>query len=1160
MVWSIQYFASGVWVTKRFPTLQNCVLWLPFDEGSGSTAYDASGNGNNGTLVNSPSWVAGQFGDALQFSGSTQYVSLPTNVYGLGITNQATFCAWIYPTASETAATIFGDYASSEGMALRLNALASITFYIYPGNYRETVTYAFSLNTWYFIVAEMGADGYLHIFINGTEVGTPVTLGGNIGNSADKLNIGATGGGGSCFAGIIDDVRIYSTALSPQQISDLYKNNVDAVIDQAIDELNGQLELDFIIPNTPSNLAFVQYSTGGGYPVQLLWNSNVVFSGLLMAYQATFTQIECTVYNNTAEVMKKHTITGQYTNVAANTIFAAICAASGVTAGSCPSTVVSTQFNATDCYTAALNLANILGLNMFNSGVTVNIALKGNQTPTALTVDSQSSVSIDRSKAGYDGVIVRGVDPNGNAITGKAGNTSASYNVQTITNKVASSIATLNLLATYYLQALQETNSGCPLECDISQAAALNSGDLVTITNGTGLGLSGTYMIYKITKNLTKATINIVRPTAVFANLSGVNLDNLLNGIASSTTALNTMPVSSDQVQGASVSLQSLIGFYHLGEGSGTVATDNSPNTNNGTIGSGNTWIPGPETEVLTFNGNGSYVDISNTPNNILDFSGLSKFSFTAWFSPTVAASQYLVYKANQFYVQLLANGSIVFGLHIGGAWVTLTAPAGSAPLIGRLFVACIYDGTNMYMYLNGPVLVQQAQTGTIGSSTSDTYIGAQTASAGGFTGVIDEAMFFARVLGATEVYSLYFFPLITFVNVPTTVTVSNGDLYLTYATNIKSKYTVNLSYLLNSCILSGKVVVSSATGTMNCYEAGYVVLALLQYSGSSYYSQVQSILDLWASLQNSDGSWYQQYNPYSPYAVVTQTSEGTDGNLKVDSGAALLAWAMSNYDRLTSGTRYKANVQHALDFLRTLQYAHTVAYSSNLIANEILDGTTDTTALLADCAECLLSAKFAMDAYGASLATTSGYSVQTFANNLYYSIAVTGWRGNTAQYYDTSYPYGQNTNVPFTYEEKISYTQALCSWAVYVFAKSAYQTAGDFSSQCEICLSYINTLTRGSWGGEYYCPYTGAAGQTQNEYSGYAALMAIACQNVGSVTYASLIAGLISFIKWLTLNGGQVCDFVDVTGRVWRSQIGTTEDGFLVLPIALALLAGAGT
>jgi hypothetical protein len=925
----------------------------------------------------------------------------------------------------------------------------------------------------------------------------------------------------------------------------------DAVIDQVIDEVNGQLgaagqqEFDFIIPNTSANLTFVQTDQ----QVQILWGSTSVFAGLLRAYKAKFVSITATVYNSVFELMKKQTITGKYSSVSASTVLAAICAACGMTVGSCPSTVISTQFNATDCYTAALNLANILGLNLFNSGNTVNIALKGNQTPTAITIDTESEVDIDRSKAGYDGVIIRGVDQAGNAITGSAGNTGAGYSVKTLTNKVAMDQATLNSLATEYLQSLQQTNSGSPLVCDIAQAALLNSGDLITVTNGAVFGLSGSYEIFKITKTLVKATVEIVHSVNDFSIL--------VDAMASSTTALSTLPVSSDQVQGASVSLQSLIGFYHLGEGSGTVAIDNSPKANNGVIGSGNTWIPGPETDVLMFNGNGSYVDI---PNNTVDFGGLSKFSFTAWFSPTAAASQYLVYKANQFYVQLLANGSIVFGLYIGGAWVTLTAPAGSAPLNGRLFGGFIYDGTNMYIYLNGPVLTKKAQTGTIGSSTSDTYIGAQSASAGGFTGVLSEVMFFARVLGAAEVYSLYFFPLISTINVPTIVTVSNGDLYLTYATNIKSKYTVNLSYLLDSCILSGKVVVSSPTGTMNCYEAGYAVLALLQYGGSSYYSQVQNILDLWASIQNSDGSWYQQYNPYSPYAVVTETSEGTDGNLKVDSGAALLAWAMSNYDRLTSGTRYKANVQLALDFLRALQYAHTVAYSTNLIANLILDGTTDTTALLADCGECLLSAKFAMDAYGSGLTTTSGYSVQTFANNLYYSIAVTGWRGSTAQYYDTSYPYEQNTNVPFTYEEKISYTQALCSWAVYVFAKSAYQTAGDYSSQCEICLSYINTLTRGSWGGEYCCPYTGATGQTQNEYSGYAALMAIACQTVDSTTYASLIAGLISFIKWLTLNGGQVCDMVNVTGRVWRSQIGTTEGGFLVLPIALALLAGAGT
>ena len=194
----------------------------------------------------------------------------------------------------------------------------------------------------------------------------------------------------------------------------------DAVIDQIIDEVNGQLgaagqqEFDFIIPNTPANLAFVEVDQ----QVQILWGSTVVFSGLLRAYKVKFITITATVYNSVFELMKKQSITGKYSGVAASTVLAAICAACGMTAGSCPSTVISTQFNATDCYTAVLNVANILGLNLFNSGNTVNIAVKGNQTPTALTIDTESEVDVDRSKAGYDGVIIRGVDQAGNAITG----------------------------------------------------------------------------------------------------------------------------------------------------------------------------------------------------------------------------------------------------------------------------------------------------------------------------------------------------------------------------------------------------------------------------------------------------------------------------------------------------------------------------------------------------------------------------------------------------------------------------------------------------------------------------------------------------------------------------------------------------------------------
>ncbi len=47
--------------------------WL-LDEGTGDITEDSSGNGNDGTLMGAPNWVAGQSGNALAFTGSSTYV------------------------------------------------------------------------------------------------------------------------------------------------------------------------------------------------------------------------------------------------------------------------------------------------------------------------------------------------------------------------------------------------------------------------------------------------------------------------------------------------------------------------------------------------------------------------------------------------------------------------------------------------------------------------------------------------------------------------------------------------------------------------------------------------------------------------------------------------------------------------------------------------------------------------------------------------------------------------------------------------------------------------------------------------------------------------------------------------------------------------------
>ena len=66
------------------------------DEGSGTTAYDSSGNGNHGTLTNGPSWTSGKIGGAVSFDGADDYVQVPDS-NTLDLANALTLAMWIKP-------------------------------------------------------------------------------------------------------------------------------------------------------------------------------------------------------------------------------------------------------------------------------------------------------------------------------------------------------------------------------------------------------------------------------------------------------------------------------------------------------------------------------------------------------------------------------------------------------------------------------------------------------------------------------------------------------------------------------------------------------------------------------------------------------------------------------------------------------------------------------------------------------------------------------------------------------------------------------------------------------------------------------------------------------------------------------------------------------
>ena len=68
------------------------VGWWRFEEGSGTTAYDSSGNGLDGTLVGGATWTEGRIGGGIELDGTSGYVSVPD--FEL-TTDTITFVAWV---------------------------------------------------------------------------------------------------------------------------------------------------------------------------------------------------------------------------------------------------------------------------------------------------------------------------------------------------------------------------------------------------------------------------------------------------------------------------------------------------------------------------------------------------------------------------------------------------------------------------------------------------------------------------------------------------------------------------------------------------------------------------------------------------------------------------------------------------------------------------------------------------------------------------------------------------------------------------------------------------------------------------------------------------------------------------------------------------------
>ncbi len=215
------YFISFVLMLSIASTAKaELVGWWRLDDGSGTTAHDQSGNGNDGTLINDPVWAIGIINGALQLDGIDDYVNCG-NDPSLNITDAVTLAAWVKlnsvpPAFSVLIAGKFGAY----WLEWRENKTLSLSMFINGAYNGSGPTLDLADEDWHHIALtydgthKKGYNNRQEVFSEGASGAIDVSavnfLLGEGHPASDNFN--------GCPDGLIDDVRVYNRALTQEEI------------------------------------------------------------------------------------------------------------------------------------------------------------------------------------------------------------------------------------------------------------------------------------------------------------------------------------------------------------------------------------------------------------------------------------------------------------------------------------------------------------------------------------------------------------------------------------------------------------------------------------------------------------------------------------------------------------------------------------------------------------------------------------------------------------------------------------------------------------------------------------------------------------------------------------------------------------------------------
>jgi hypothetical protein len=695
-----------------------------FDETSGPTAADSSGNNNTATRGSGTSFTtAGKFAGGLSFDGTINAYAAVNDSPSLNPGTQITVSAWINSSTWAGGNRRILQKGANDNQYRLTDETDVLKWHIAGvGTVQTTLP---STGVWHLVVGTYDGSN-LRLYIDGAQAAS-IAATGSMPVSTDQLVIGAkspTATAGDHFNGTMDDVRVYNFALSATEVSTMFAGAA---------------------PATPTGLTL---TAGSASNVSLTWNDVANNeAGYLVerrpAAGGAYAQVASLPANVTGyDDVGLPAATTFFYRVRAYNIFD--------NSAYTPEQSVTTQGAAIHSLVAYFKLDEASGSTLLDSsGHGVVPSLVGAPTHPTDTADASSH------SLGLNGSTDWAQAPDNAALDMTDSLTLAAWVKADDWSQTRPILQKGGRETHYVLQA-----DGGVLKFDLSLQGTLEA---PLPTAGVWHHIAATYdgMSMKIfidgqlaAQRAASGALGTT-PEPFFiggshaSSSTGLAFDGKIDDARVYNYALDPVDVSA---------LYGNIAQLKFDDGSGPAANDSTPNNNDGALVNAPAWVYGRSGFALDFAG-GQFVKLNN--NQTLN--PTAAISVSAWVNaddwtgaPTILRKG----NASVQYRLFAIGGSLTFEIP-GVGFVSTPAPSAGAwhMLTGT------YNGSALRVYVDGAVAAGASASGAISTGSDTLVIGAPFEASppanAMFHGLIDEVDIFGRGLTADEVQGLFAAPTV---------------------------------------------------------------------------------------------------------------------------------------------------------------------------------------------------------------------------------------------------------------------------------------------------------------------------------------------------------------------------------------------------------------